>query len=49
MTKTRLDLFYEQSLADSSVTTAEDLKNMLKECENFDWEEFNKPVNQIDM
>jgi hypothetical protein len=35
-------------MEDTNIKSTEDLKEMLKDHPNFDWEEFDKPFSQID-
>jgi hypothetical protein len=47
--KTRLQRFYDNCLSDSAIVDSGSMKRSLEEIEGFDWEEFNKPINSLDM
>ena len=42
-------MFYDQRLEGSSIATADSLKALLQGVEGFDWEEFNKPINELNI
>ena len=49
-TKSRIEAFYEQCFdGNTAILTAEDLKRKIEETKDFDWEEFNKPIHEMDI
>ncbi len=46
----RVEAFYGMCKdANTAVLTADDLKHRLEEIKDFDWEEFSKPIHEIDI
>jgi hypothetical protein len=46
----RIDAFYDLCRdANTAVLTSDDLKKRLEEIKDFDWEEFNKPINEMNV
>ena len=45
----RISQFYNECAKGCAVTTIDDLREILRQHETFDWEEFNKPIQEIDM
>ena len=45
----RINKFFNECAKDCAVTSTEDMRQVLSQCESFDWEEFNKPIHEIDM
>ncbi len=48
--QTKIQAFYSQCIDNSTaILTADALKRKLEEVKEFDWEEFNKPLHEMDI